>query len=135
MVDETKYIKRFGLDPDISVLINKYSCFFHGKGIPIPGKLYIFSDCVCFSSTFNPKTLLGSKTKIKILIKDIVFCEFLPKSFGTGIALTSSTEEDGGSTHQFNNLGDNGKMANFLIQEFMEGYLNRVKQRKDIDNT
>ncbi len=55
----------------------------------------------------------------------------LPKSFGTGLALTSTNSEiPGAPVFQFNNLGnENGKMANFLIQDMMEGQINKAKQK------
>ena len=53
MDQEAKYIARFDLNPDESVLIRKFSCMYHGKGIPVPGTLFIFNDYVCYSSSFN----------------------------------------------------------------------------------
>ena len=81
-------LKRFKLDQDSSVLIQKYSCIYHGGNIPVPGTIYIFNDCVCFSSILNKDTLFGKKTKIKVAIKDLILCELL-KNFGSGILLTS----------------------------------------------
>lgn len=85
---ELQIIKKFDLDPDYAVLIKCVSCFYQGKGVPVPGKLYLFHDCLCFNSKFNTKTLFLHQTKIIIYIKDIILCEFLPNTFGIGIALT-----------------------------------------------
>jgi hypothetical protein len=53
----------------------------------------------------------------------------MPKKFGTGIALTIGNERiKGGPTFQFNNLGEQGKMANLLIGEMMDGI--RIKDRQ-----
>ncbi len=121
MLDETKYIMRFGLNPDESILIRRFNCMYHGKGIPVPGTLFIFNEYVCFSSKFNQKTLLG-KTKIVLPMKDVILCDFHPKSFGTGISLTVSTDKiKDGPTFKFNNLGEEGKNANYLIEEMMNG--------------
>lgn len=82
--EELRVLKRFKLDPDTSVLIQKFKCLYHGGKIPVPGSLYILNDFVCFSSFFNEKTLFGKKTKLKIQIKNIILCEIL-NNFGTGI--------------------------------------------------
>ena len=129
MVDEEKYITRFGLNQDESVLIQKFNCMYHGKGIPVPGTLFVFNDYVCFSSSFNQKTIIG-KTKIVLPIKLLILCDFHPKSFGTGISLTVSTDQiKNGPTFKFNNLGEEGKIADFLIREMMEGFITKDKQK------
>ena len=73
---ETKLLRKFDLSPDQSVYIQKYRCFL-SRGIPLPGNLYIFNDCVCFSSLFNAKNLIFNKTRIRIWMKDIIICETL----------------------------------------------------------
>ena len=126
MVDESeelKILRSFKLDPDSSVVIQKYKCFYAGKNIPVHGTLYILNDFVCFSSFFNDKTLFGKKTKLKIEVKHIILCEIL-NNFGTGIYITASD----GRSFQFNNLGDEAQMVNYLIQDMMEGYQYKVKQ-------
>ena len=134
MDQETKYINRFGLNPDETVLIRKFNCMYHGKGIPVPGTLFIFNDNVCFSSKFNQKTFLG-KTKIILPIKDLILCEFHPKSFGTGISLTVlSAQIKHGPNFQFNNLGEEGQNANYLIGEMMDGLRAKDSQRKNLDD-
>jgi hypothetical protein len=51
-----------------------------------------------------------------LAIKDLILCDFLPKSFGIGIALTTTDQGvKDGPTFQFNNLGESGRLANFLI--------------------
>jgi len=67
--EEYKVLKRFKLDPDTSVLIQKFKCMFSGTNVPVFGSLYILNDFVCFSSFFNEKTIFGKKTKVKIEIR------------------------------------------------------------------
>lgn len=108
---------------------------YQGKGIPVLGHLYIFSDCICFCSKFSSIPLLQTKTRIKIFIKDLIFCEFLPKKLGGGMALTcSSAEGIEGNTFQFCNLGESGNLVCSIIQDFMEGFENRKKQRMSHDD-
>jgi hypothetical protein len=76
----------------------------------VPGSIYIFNDCVCFASKFNKNTFFGQKTKIRVEIKEIVICEVL-NNFGTGILITTND----GVEYQFNNLGDDAKMTQYLI--------------------
>ena len=129
--EELKLLSRFKLDPDTTVLIQKYRCLYSGS-IPVPGNLYIMNDYVCFSSFFNQKTIFGKKTKLKISIRMLILCEVVD-NFGTGLRLTTS-EDEGQRTYQFNNLGDDAKMANFLINDMMEGYQYKLKQQKEVDD-
>jgi hypothetical protein len=63
-------------------------------------------------------------------IKLLILCDFHPKSFGTGISLTVSTDQiKNGPTFKFNNLGEEGKIADFLIREMMEGFITKDKQK------
>ena len=48
-------------------------------------------------------------------MKDIILCEFKPKNFGQGLVITTNLNNKEGGVYQFNNLGDDGKLANFLI--------------------
>ena len=58
----------------------------------------------------------------------------MPKSYGTGIALTLGNDRiKGGPTFQFNNLGEQGKMANVLIEEMMDGFRSKDNQQKGMD--
>lgn len=88
---------------------------YNGKGIPVPGGMHVFSNHICFSSQFSPKTLIFGTTKLKICMKDIILCEFKPKNFGQGLVITTNLNNKEGGVYQFNNLGDDGKLANFLI--------------------
>ena len=91
--EEMKILKRFRLDPDKSVLIQKYNCMYHGGTIPVFGSLFILNDNVCFSSKLNNKTLIGKKTKVRIEVKDIILCEIL-NNFGTGVLITTQNGEN-----------------------------------------
>eukprot|EP00347_Sterkiella_histriomuscorum_P013246 403365451 len=126
--EELRILKRFKLDPDTSVLIQKYSCMYHGGKIPVFGSLFIMNDNICYSSKINNKTIIGKKTKVKIAVKDIILCEIL-NNFGTGILITTQD----GQNHQFNNLGNDAQMANYLITDMMEGYLYKLKQQSQVD--
>lgn len=97
---EDKIFRKFDLNPDESVLISQYRCMY-SKTIPIPGRLFVFNDCVCFSSLLNAKNLFFSKTRIKILMKHIVLCELLSKTFGTALSITAlgASGADPGETH------------------------------------
>ena len=89
--EELKLLRRFKLDPDTTVLIQKYRCLYSGN-VPVPVSIYIMNDFVCFSSFFNEKTLFGKKTKIKIPIRISILCEVVD-NFGTGLRITTSEDE------------------------------------------
>ena len=89
--EELKLLKRFKLDPDTTVLIQKFRCLYSGT-VPVPGSIYIMNDYVCFSSFFNEKTLFGKKTKIKIPVRITILCEVVD-NFGTGLRLTTFDED------------------------------------------
>ena len=67
-------------------------------------------------------------------MKDIILCEFKPKNFGQGLVITTNLNNKEGGVYQFNNLGDDGKLANFLIQDMIEGLLVKQKQQIEVDN-
>ena len=46
---EEEAIKRFNLNPDESVLIERYPCMYSDEK-PIAGKLYLFNDYIGFTS-------------------------------------------------------------------------------------
>jgi len=58
---------------------------FFKKNIPVPGKLYIFNDYVCYSSNVGPLASI----KIAIKIKNIILCELKSKILGVAIVLTT----------------------------------------------
>ena len=114
------------------MLISKYRCFY-SKGLPLMGKLYIFNDCVCFSSLFNPKNLIFNKTHIRIWMKDLVICE-VAKGSGVSLVITAS-EVFGSEDHEFwfTNLGADAKLANFIIQDMVEGLDSKRKRKHASD--
>ena len=83
--NDTKYAVKFNLNPDESVIIEKYGCMYFRNKIPIIGNLYIFNDHVCYSSNVGPIASI----KIVIKIKNIIFCELMPKTLGVAISLTT----------------------------------------------
>lgn len=111
---ELKLMRRFQLNPDESVLISMYRCFY-SKGLPLVGKLYIFNDCVCFSSLFNAKNLIFNKTAIRIWVKDLIISEVVNHG-GVSLVITASTAL-GSEDHEFlfSNLGEDARLANFII--------------------
>ncbi|CDW72253.1 UNKNOWN [Stylonychia lemnae] len=126
--EEYKVLKKFKLDPDSTVLISKFKCMYSGTNIPVFGSLFILNDFICFSSFFNEKTLFGKKTKVKIEIKKIVLCEIL-NNFGTGILITLNE----GTQHQFNGLGDDAQKVQYIVNDMMEGFLYKQKQKSQCD--
>lgn len=58
----------------------------------------------------------------------------MPKHFGQGLVITTNIINKYGGVYQFNNLGDDGKLANFLIQDMIEGLLVKQKQQIEVDN-
>ena len=57
------------------------------------------------------------------MIRDIIICEFIPHKHGSAISITAA-EAWGSKDHdfKFNNLGEDGKLANFIIQDMIEGH-------------
>lgn len=63
MDKDFEHLKKFNLDSNETVYIEHFRCIFHGGKVPLPGKLFIFNNYVCFSSKLNKDSyLLGGAT-------------------------------------------------------------------------
>lgn len=110
--EELKIMKKFNLEQDVCIFLEKFQCLYHGGKVPIVGKLFIFNDRIGFRSVLSTTTIIGKKTTKMILISDVVLCESDPsKAVGNCLLLTMNN----GSIEKFTGLGNGLERAYMLI--------------------
>jgi hypothetical protein len=117
MEEELKVFKRFRLNPDESVYLNKFKCFYNSGKVSVLGTMYVVSNCVCFSSKLNHNTLFGSRTNIKYDMTDIIMVEIdSDKIIGNSLRLHLTN----GQIANFSGLGSGLKDAQIIISSMIE---------------
>jgi hypothetical protein len=107
---EMDAIKMFDINSDQVIFINVFKCFYHGGNIPIPSKVYIFSDRIGLCSKLNSSSFFGSQTKLTFMISKIVMSE-INKTLGQILVV----HMDDGTNHKFSGLGSGLETAHKLI--------------------